>query len=339
MNVLIVDDSAFMRKVITDFVKKISCVKNVDLAHDGQEAFEKIKVNNNIDLVLMDVEMPVMDGLTALKKIKNFQRNLPIVMLSALNNRQVTIEALEAGAADFIEKPVNLLNISQDWVADFKAKILMVGDKKNQLQSMAQDSTDKAPTSINSRSMPRMINALVICASTGGPKTLLEIIRNLPPVLRIPIFIVQHMPKGFTASFAQRMNSETACTVVEAKDGMPIQRQVYLCPGDYHMTLETGKIKLNQLPKLHGTRPAVDYLFMSAAEVYRANLVAVLLTGMGSDGAKGMAEIQRLGGYNIVENEESCVIFGMPGSAIELGVVNEVLSLTAIKKRINQITR
>lgn len=334
MNVLIVDDSAFMRKVITDFVKKIPCVKNVDLAHNGQEALDKIKLNNDIDLVLMDVEMPIMDGLTALKKIKSFQRDLPVMMLSALNNRQVTIEALEAGAADFIEKPVNLLSISQDWTDDFKAKVLMVGDKKNQFQHINHGTVGKDSTSIISRPMPGAINALVIGASTGGPKTLLEIIRSLPPVLRIPIFIVQHMPKGFTASFAQRMNSETKCTVVEAKDGMPIQRQVYLCPGDYHMTLETGKIKLNQLPKLHGTRPAVDYLFISAAEVYRTNLVAVLLTGMGRDGAKGMAEIQGLGGYNIVEDEQSCVIFGMPGSAVELGVVNEVLSLTAIKKRL-----
>jgi two-component system chemotaxis response regulator CheB len=339
MNVLIVDDSAFMRKVITDLVRKIPSIEKVETAVNGKEAIEKVMAGRDIDLVLMDLEMPVTDGLTALKQIKRNRQSIAVIMLSALNNRQVTIEALDAGAADFIEKPVNLLRIDPDWVTDFHNKILMVNYKKTQLQELDQTKPTKDFYQAVFKPMPPKINALVIGASTGGPKTLLEIIRNLPPVLKVPIFIVQHMPKGFTASFAQRLDSETNCKVVEAKNGMPIQRQVYLCPGDYHMTLETGKIRLNQLPKLHGTRPAVDYLFISAAEVYRANLVAVLLTGMGKDGAKGMAEIERLGGYNIAEAKASCVVFGMPRSAIELGVVNEILDLAAIKKKINQIVR
>lgn len=339
MNILIVDDSAFMRKVIADLVRKIPSIEKIETAVNGKEAVEKVMAGHNIDLVLMDLEMPVMDGLTALKQIKQKCQSVAVIVLSALNNRQVTIEALDAGAADFIEKPVNLLRIDPDWVTDFRNKILMVNCKKTQLQELDQTELTKDFYQVIPKPLPRKINALVIGASTGGPKTLLEIIRNLPPVLGIPIFIVQHMPKGFTASFAQRLDSETNCKVVEAKDGMPIQRQVYLCPGDYHMTLATGKIRLNQLPKLHGTRPAVDYLFISAAEVYRANLVAILLTGMGKDGAKGMAEIERLGGYNIAEAKDSCVIFGMPRSAIELGVVNEILDLTAIKKKINQIVR
>ncbi|MFT9212958.1 chemotaxis-specific protein-glutamate methyltransferase CheB [Liquorilactobacillus ghanensis] len=336
MKILIVDDSAFMRKVISDLTQKISFIQTVEIAHNGQKAVEAVKDDPEIDLILMDIEMPVMDGLTALKEIKKL-RNVPVIMLSSLSNQDVTIEALDAGAADFIEKPVNLFSIKQEWITDFKNKILMVKNKSQQTLNPVDQSLEVTDLTTVPGQLPTFVHAMVIGASTGGPRTLLRIIRHLPAEIKMPIFIVQHMPKGFTASFAKRLNQETTSQIVEAQDGMRIERQVYLCPGDYHMTLENGQIKLNQQPKLHGTRPAVDYLFSSAAKMYRRNLVAVLLTGMGSDGAKGMADIHQLGGYTIAEDEASCVVFGMPRSAIELGVVNEILDLSAIEQKINQI--
>ncbi|MFT9269813.1 MAG: chemotaxis-specific protein-glutamate methyltransferase CheB [Liquorilactobacillus nagelii] len=336
MKILIVDDSAFMRKVISDLTQKISFIQDVKVARNGQQALEEIKDDAEIDLVLMDIEMPIMDGLTALKEIKKV-RDVPVVMLSSLSNQEVTIEALDAGAADFIEKPVNLFSIKQEWLTDFESKILMVKNKHQQVESpVVQPIKDQTKMTVPGQ-LPSFVHAMVIGASTGGPRALLGVIRQLPVEIKVPIFIVQHMPKGFTASFAKRLNQETASSVVEAQDGMWIERRIYLCPGDYHMTLENGRINLNQQPKLHGTRPAVDYLFSSAAKMYRRNLVAVLLTGMGSDGAKGMEDIHGLGGYTIAEDEESCVVFGMPRSAIELGVVNEILSLSAIEQKINQI--
>ncbi|MFT9450938.1 chemotaxis-specific protein-glutamate methyltransferase CheB [Liquorilactobacillus ghanensis] len=336
MKILIVDDSAFMRKVISDLTQKISFIQTVEIARNGQKAVEAVKDDPEIDLILMDIEMPVMDGLTALKEIKKL-RNVPVIMLSSLSNQDVTIEALDAGAADFIEKPVNLFSIKQEWITDFKNKILMVKNKSQQTLNSVDQSLEATDLTTVPGQLPTFVHAMVIGASTGGPRTLLRIIRQLPAEIKMPIFIVQHMPKGFTASFAKRLNQETTSQIVEAQDGMRIERQVYLCPGDYHMTLENGQIKLNQQPKLHGTRPAVDYLFSSAAKMYRRNLVAVLLTGMGSDGAKGMADIHQLGGYTIAEDEASCVVFGMPRSAIELGVVNEILDLSAIEQKINQI--
>lgn len=181
---------------------------------------------------------------------------------------------------------------------------------------------------------------MVIGSSTGGPRSLLTVAKALPRRSKVPIFIVQHMPKGFTKSFAERLDAECGPHVVEAQDGMLVEpNTVYLAPGDYHMTTDGIKIYLNQEPKLHGTRPAVDYLFKSAAKAYHKHLVAVILTGMGHDGADGMVEIAKNGGYNFAQNKETCVVFGMPRAAIEKEVVNEVLGLDEIATRVNRIVR
>ncbi|KRL37589.1 protein-glutamate methylesterase/protein-glutamine glutaminase [Liquorilactobacillus uvarum] len=342
MNILVVDDSAFMRKIIVDLLKDMPGIEVAGTARNGKQALEALS-SQKIDLVLMDVEMPVMGGLEALKNIKETM-NTPVIMLSSLTNKEVTIEALALGANDFVEKPVNLMAIQDEWILDFHMKIKSVGSKgkpfvKMDAASVKAVSSRNAETGekIASSQLATHIRALVIGASTGGPRALLTIIRSLPVATKVPIFIVQHMPKGFTSSFAQRMNQETNISVCEAEDGMIIDRKVYLCPGDYHMTLKDGKIRLNQKPKLHGTRPAVDYLFTSAAQIYRRNLVAVLLTGMGKDGTVGMRDIQENGGYTIAQNKETCVVFGMPRNAVENHVVNEVLDLDSIGRKIRQI--
>ncbi|WP_057875427.1 protein-glutamate methylesterase/protein-glutamine glutaminase [Liquorilactobacillus aquaticus] len=341
MNILVVDDSAFMRKIIVDLLNEMPGIEVAAIARNGKQALETLN-SQKIDLVLMDVEMPVMGGLEALKNIKK-TTDTPVIMLSSLTNKEITIEALELGAADFVEKPVNLMAIQDEWILDFHMKIKSVRTKSKPILRTSESnirtiSTDAdAGEKVTGSQLASHVRALVIGASTGGPRALLTIIRSLPVATKVPIFIVQHMPKGFTSSFAQRMNQETNIPVCEAEDGMTIDRKVYLCPGDYHMTLKDGKIRLNQKPKLHGTRPAVDYLFTSAAQIYRRNLVAVLLTGMGKDGTVGMHDIQENDGYTIAQNKETCVVFGMPRNAIENHVVNEVLDLDSIGRKIRQI--
>lgn len=331
---MVVDDSAFMRKVIGDLVAGIPGVRVVGFARNGKQAIEQCELLRP-DLILMDVEMPIMTGLEALKLIKQ-RYDITVMMLSALTNREVTIEALELGAADFIEKPVNIMVIDQEWRADFKAKVQMVYQKRRLDASSASSPT----VSVKLAPKPQLhtLRAIVIGASTGGPKELLQLIRSLPRTMRVPILIVQHMPKGFTTSFAQRMDSEAAVHVVEATEGMTVQGgTVYLSPGDYHLTVAQGTLHLNQEPKLHGTRPAVDYLFKSAAKEYGQHLAAIILTGMGSDGAAGMQAIQQHGGYTIAQDKATSVVFGMPRSAIELGAIHDVLSLDDIETKLQNM--
>ncbi|WP_313628651.1 protein-glutamate methylesterase/protein-glutamine glutaminase [Enterococcus italicus] len=338
IKILVVDDSAFMRKVVTDLITDFPDMEVVGTARNGKYALQWLEANQ-ADMILMDVEMPVMNGIEALTKIKQAYAT-PVIMLSSLSMKEVTIEALALGAADFVEKPLKLMSIDEEWVRDFSEKIRSIFQKNKLMdyESSPVINEFKQPT-INNRQLPVKIDALVIGASTGGPRALLRVIQQLPPCIKMPIFIVQHMPKGFTASFAQRLDTETKVTVREVTDQMVIENCVYLCPGDYHMTIKNNLLQLNQQPKLHGTRPAVDYLFSSAASRYHQNLVAILLTGMGRDGAAGMKDIKNYDGYTIAQDKESSVVFGMPRYAIEQKVVDEVLSLDKIAKKIRDIVR
>lgn len=343
IKILVVDDSAFMRKVVTDLITDFSDMEVVATARNGKYALQWLETNQ-ADMILMDVEMPVMNGIEALTKIKQLYP-ISVIMLSSLSTKEITIEALALGADDFVEKPMRLMSIDQEWIDDFSEKIRSIYQKKQAMSTRSvltntpQNSAPIRPSLVKKSSFPTRVDALVIGASTGGPRALLKVIQQLPPRLRIPVFIVQHMPKGFTTSFAQRLDAETTVTVKEVSDQMLIEPCVYLCPGDYHLTIENNRLRLNQQPKLHGTRPAVDYLFTSAASHYRQNLVGVLLTGMGKDGAAGMKDIQRFGGYTFAQDKETCVVYGMPKYAVEQQAVNEVLSLEAIAKKIREIVR
>lgn len=182
------------------------------------------------------------------------------------------------------------------------------------------------------------IKAVVIGTSTGGPKALDYLISNLPEKVNVPIFIVQHMPKTFTTSFAIRLNSVSPIQVVEARDRMLIEKGVvYLAPGDFHMTVEGSHIRLNSQEKIYGVRPAVDYLFASAANIYKKGLLGIILTGMGKDGAEGMEVIKQMGGFNIAQDEKTSVIYGMPRTAVEKGVVDEIMGLEEISINLNKL--
>lgn len=332
IGVLVVDDSAFMRKIITDLLESLEDITVLGTARSGSDALAMIP-KLNPDLITLDVEMPGLNGIDTLKEIKK-QYSMPVLMLSSNTNPGVTIEALEQGARDFIEKPQhiqgNLLEIKQD----LEAKIRGCFSERTEVDS------GKLLKASSVRRDRQDFSAVVIGASTGGPKALVQLVRSFPASLTVPVFIVQHMPKGFTASLAERMNRESNVPVVEASQDMPIQGgSVYLAPGDYHMTVKGKHIHLNTNEKIHGVRPAVDTLFLSAAQVYRSRLLGVLLTGMGKDGSNGMAKIKEQGGYNLVQDKESSVVFGMPGSAIARGVVDEVLGLEELAQRLNQWMR
>lgn len=331
-----VDDSAFMRKVISDILNKMPSIATVKIARNGKNCLDILQDNADFDLILMDVEMPLMDGLSALRQIKK-SYSIPVVMLSAVSDQAITIKALEYGAADFIEKPVNLMAIQDEWVRELHVKIKNICDKAGKAKGQT---AHKIIQNEGLRKKPKTRNnhpaAVVIGSSTGGPKALLEIIKGIKQT-NVPIFIVQHMPAGFTRSFSERLNEECGAQVVEAQDNMLIKNQIYLCPGDYHMTLHDNHIKLDQRPKMHGTRPAVDHLFETAATRYGKNLTAFILTGMGRDGTAGLQEISDEGGYVIAQDQASCTVFGMPRSAIEAHVVDEVASLTEIGKILKMI--
>lgn len=331
IKLLIVDDSAFMRRIIVDLVGELEGIEVVGIARNGLDALEVIP-KLLPDIITLDVEMPKLNGIDTLKQIKKLY-DIPVIMLSSLTGMDTTIEALQIGAIDFIEKPSDLQSDLKDLKIELDNKIKS-SIKRKTTATVVKNFIPQCKTT------NKKIKAVVIGASTGGPKALVSLISKVPKDLSVPIFIVQHMPKGFTTSFASRLDNESEVKVVEAVDGMKIENgTVYLAPGDFHMTLENGKISLNTGDKLHGVRPAVDYLFLSAAEIYGDSLLAIILTGMGRDGANGMVSVKNHCGYNIAQSEETCVVYGMPASAVAKGVVNEILSLDDISINMNEMIR
>ncbi|MGN9164778.1 protein-glutamate methylesterase/protein-glutamine glutaminase [Tissierellaceae bacterium HCP3S3_D8] len=333
IRLLIVDDSAFMRKIISDIVTEIQGIEVVGIARNGMDALDIIP-RFKPDIITLDIEMPKLDGIETLKIIKK-KSNIPVIMLSSRTGMDITIEALQIGAEDFIEKPKDLESGFADFKTELEMKIKSVVCKTSRCDELKI--RDVLPRAIE---RPKDVDAVVIGASTGGPKALVTLISQLPKDIEVPIFIVQHMPKGFTTSFAERLDGESEVRVVEGEDGMRVEKGVvYLAPGDYHMTIERGKIRLSSQEKMHGVRPAVDYLFRSAVRYYGDRLLGIVLTGMGRDGTAGMASIKESGGYNIVQNEETCVVYGMPGNAVAKGVVDEIMSLEDISSTLNEIIR
>lgn len=326
-----VEDSAFMRKVLLDMINEIPGLEVVGIARDGVYLKNAIK-EYNPDIITLDIEMPKMNGLEALKEIRKCS-DIPVIMLSSISNQEATIEALNIGAEDFIEKPKNISRNLDEFRDELEKKIKSVSKNRDNINSTY--TTEKSMKEVQ---IQDNIESIVIAASTGGPKALTYIITRMPKTTK-PIFVVQHMPKNFTESFARRLDDESELTVVEAEDGMTIKGgNVYIAPGGYHMFLEENRIVLDDsLPKRLGVRPSADYLFSSASKIYKDRLIGVILTGMGRDGTEGARDIQRMGGYNIAQDEESSVIFGMAESAITSGSINEILSLKDISKKINKI--
>ena len=337
IKVLTVEDSTLIRLIINNTIREMDGVELIGTAENGAVAIEKIK-ELKPDIVTLDVVMPVMDGLETLKILRKFT-DVPVIMLSGISDRRTTIEALENGAQDFLTKPESITRNKEEFKNDLEVRIKALSGKK--IPKKRQTDLIKPKTiqldKRERKSGQKKIDAIVIGASTGGPQMLTELVKTLPEDLAIPIFIVQHMPAGFTASFARRLDAHSDVNVVEAEDGMKIQKgTVYLAPGGLHMVINRNRIQLLDTPKVHSVRPAIDPMFESAIETYGKNILAVILTGMGKDGAEGCVAVKNAGGHVIAQDEESCVVYGMPKSAVETGAVDEVLSIYDIIVEINE---
>jgi two-component system chemotaxis response regulator CheB len=325
LRVLIVDDSVFMRKVISDLISSDPELNVVGTAIDGVDALEKIS-KLHPDVVTLDVAMPRMDGLTAVRHIME-QCPIPIIMLSSTTSEgaETTLKALEYGAVDYVLKPSGAISLDIHKVRD---------ELVDKIKAAAHARLVRHDHVVGS-SIPPLRSSrgkiVLLGASTGGPPAiediLLELPENSPPVL-----IVQHMPPGFTRSFAERLDHLCKFRVKEAKEeDLIVQGQALLAAGGYHMTIgRDRRVHLDTGPLVHGVRPSVDPMMETAADVYGSRAIGVLLTGMGRDGASGMEAIKKKGGSTIAQDEATSTIFGMPRAAIEKGVVDKVLPLNKI---------
>ncbi|MEM0313863.1 MAG: chemotaxis response regulator protein-glutamate methylesterase [Candidatus Bathyarchaeia archaeon] len=334
IRVLVVDDSALMRRMIRDLIQSDPEIRVIDTASNGVEMLEKLQTLTP-DVVTLDVNMKIMDGLTALKLIME-KHPLPVIMLSNATREgaEETLKALEYGAIDYVAKPSGEISLDIEKIRDeLIAKVKAAAKAK--IIKYEYMTSEEAPYMETDKD-----NVILIGASTGGPPAIEKILRSLPENVP-PILVVQHMPPGFTQSFAARLNSLCSFEVKEAKEGDPIvPGQALLAPGGYHMIVgDDKKVHLLENPPIHGVRPAVDPMMITAAGVYRSKTIGVLLTGMGRDGVSGMREIKRFGGRTIAQDETSCTVFGMPKAAIEAGCVDKVLPLFKIPGEIMRMCK
>ena len=343
IKVLVVDDSAFMRKVISDLLEEDPRIKVIDRARNGKEAVEKV-VKLQPDVVTLDVEMPEMDGLAALKEIMRLKPT-PVIMVSSITRKgaEITIKALTLGAVDFVTKPSGTISLDMQVVAqELREKIIAAAsvavDKLAGIVSLPIAEVRKLPLVRKGQ-----VELVSIAASTGGPRAIQSILEKIETTSMVPIVIVQHMPKGFTKSFAERLNEVSKLDVVEGYDNLPLKPNLaVVAPGGSHLIVEYNKMgqlvcRLSDMPPLHSVKPAADLLFLSVADTVGGASLGVILTGMGRDGAEGAKAIRQKGGYVIAESSETCVIYGMPKAAVESGSVDEVLPLYEIPKRLEEL--
>jgi two-component system chemotaxis response regulator CheB len=335
IKVLVVDDSAFMRKMITDILTSDATINVVGQARDGADALAKVALLRP-DVVTMDIEMPVMDGITALTEM--LRRNpVPVVMLSSLTQQgaEATLRCLEIGAVDFVSKPSGSISLDIKIVeAELIAKVKAASVARFG-RSAVLSVRPTAPIELAAR---HKFSVIVIGSSTGGPRALQQIIPNIPVSIGVPIVIIQHMPPGFTASLAQRLQQSSSFIVKEAENGDRLTvGTILVAPGGRHLIFENGGIaRLSDEPPIHGVRPAVDITMSSLAHLYGSNILGVILTGMGKDGARALKQVSDNGGLTLAEDETTCVVYGMPKAAFELGGVQNLLPLQEIAPAISQ---
>lgn len=336
IRVLIVDDSATARAVLRDILENDPDIEVVGSASDAYVARDKI-VELRPDVICLDVEMPRMDGITFLRRLMHYVP-IPVVMVSSLtqNGAKTTLEALEAGAVDFVPKPHSHIYDGKDEMRDeLLTKIKMasrVRVHQRALQSIRQANTTSLAETTN--------KILAIGASTGGTEALKEVLMGLPRNAPGTV-IVQHMPANFTAPFADRLNALCAMEVREARNGDSITPGVVLiAPGDYHMVVRRSGaryyVEIGSGDKVSGHRPSADVLLNSVAKIAGANAIGVILTGMGGDGARGLLAMRNAGARTIGQDEASCIVYGMPKVAYELGAVERQLPLSKIAEGIVQ---
>jgi two-component system chemotaxis response regulator CheB len=356
INVMVVDDSAFMRKSLSMMLESDPDIKVIAQAHDGKEAVEKVR-QLHPDIITMDIEMPVMNGLTALGIIMK-EMPLPVLMVSSLTSEgaQATLDALALGAVDFIPKELSyvsldIVKIREELISKVKeivySKSLMfrlqrIRGSAAHFSSQTSAGQSSAPSKSAAKIEKGAYKAVVLGISTGGPMSLLQIIPKIPEKFPLGIAIVQHMPPHFTQSMSARLDGLSAVRVKEAEDGDTLMPgHVLVAPGGRHMTFEkvagSVRVRISDTPKDTLYHPSADIMMTSAAEVINGPLIGLIMTGMGKDGLEGLKLIKKKGGYVVAEDEESCVVYGMPKAAVDEGIADAVVSLSEIPKVLNRL--
>lgn len=342
IKILVVDDSALFRGQVKTALSDQANFKVVGSAGNGQEALAFIE-REPVDVLVMDVEMPIMDGIQTTREIAQRKINCKVILFSGTTKASAvkTLDALQQGATDFLAKPG--LEAGSSLTPAQRIREILV-PKINSLFSLAKP---KAATA--NKSHPKMLwetfrpNALVIASSTGGPAALETFFKGIDYHFSFPIFVVQHMPPVFTASLAERIEKISGKKCREAIDGEePKPDHIYVAPGNFHMELLTlagrTQIRLHQEPPVNFVRPAADVLFKSAAPIYGRNLLGIVFTGMGHDGLEGCQLMKEKNGAVMIQNKETCVVFGMPGAVFEAGVYDFMGNLEDLRRQLKAIS-
>ncbi|HEY7354404.1 MAG TPA: chemotaxis response regulator protein-glutamate methylesterase [Terriglobales bacterium] len=336
VRVLVVDDSALMRKLIPQMIETDSSIQVVGTAMDGNFGLKKIQ-ELKPQVVTLDLEMPGMGGLDMLKEIMRRHR-LPVIVVSSHSTKgaAVTLKALSLGAFDFVAKPQDVTSRMQESARELIDKIKAAA----QSRGIQITTTEEPGEPVRRKKTPSATNnaptkVVAIGVSTGGPQSLQYVLSKLPPDFPACVLVVQHMPEGFTEMFARRLDECTSLRVKEAQSGDVLQAgRVLICPGSRHLKvkrLPLGDVAvLSDEPRVNGHRPSADVLFRSVAEEFGPRALGVIMTGMGDDGANGLGSIKAAGGVTIAQSEQSCVVFGMPKAAIERGHATRVVDLEAL---------
>jgi len=349
--IVIVDDSMLVRNILSDVLEKKEGFQIIATGKTGVDCVE-LAEKLRPDFIILDIEMPVMDGLTALAEIKKKRLPTAVIMLSVLTQHgaDATFRALELGAIDFVPKPSSGNQFSPEEIAE-----VLAGKIKGYLDSKASSPFAKSPDKTTKPSPPTPINksfqkpvsvqAIGIGTSTGGPKALQTLFSAIPADFSKPILVVQHMPPGFTKAFAERLNSLSKISVKEAENGDVVEPgKAYIAPGDYQMKVisKNGSkvIELEHSNTVNGHRPSIEVLFNSMSEVYGGNhLLSVIMTGMGRDGSQSITNIHNQGGVTLAQDEASSVVYGMNRVAVELGGIDLVLPLEDIIPKMIEILK
>lgn len=347
IRVIVVDDSAFMRKIITDILSSDERIDVISTARNGADGIKKIE-QFSPDVVTMDVQMPIMDGIQALEILME-KNPIPLIMLTGETeeNRSRVLEAMAKGAVDFITKPSGPISLNMDTIEnEIISKVIAAASiRKKTKKNVEIEQTIPAIKELSSKCFGKK-NIVAIGSSTGGPRALAQVIGDLPSDYSFPIFIVQHMPAGFTKSLANRLNMNHDILVKEAEDGEQVNsKTVYIAPGNQHMRIrkrgERLTIQLSEDHQRNGHRPSVDVLFESLAEIEAINTIAVILTGMGSDGTTGILKLKEVNENTVViaESEETAIIFGMPKAVINTKKANFILPINKIGEKLLELQK
>lgn len=348
IRVLVVDDSVVIRRLLTDILSQEPGIEVAGIAPNGRIALAKLP-QINPDLVTLDVEMPELDGLETLRELRKTYPKLPVIMFSTLTARGAaeTLDALASGASDYVAKPANVGSVAagiQSVREQLLPKIKALCAPRSAVSTLPPVASGGVrPFQLPPVAGPRRFDVAVIGSSTGGPQALGKLLTALPANFPVPIVVVQHMPPLFTQHLANRLNQECALQVSEARAGdRPEPGRVLIAPGDFHLELVRRgtevHVMLNQSPPENSCRPAVDVLFRSAASVYGANGLGVVLTGMGQDGLRGSEAIVQSGGAVITQDQATSVVWGMPRAVAEAGIARAVLPLPNIPQELLKLT-